>query len=523
MGDALSRTGGGRIGVLLVVPAAGITHAMSGIGEAFLDGIPMLIISGGTRTDTPFVFQLHELDQLELVKAITKAAWRVSRQEDIVPTIFEAYRVAVSDTPGPVLVEIPANLQLFRGPVGEVLGFHPPVPSMKASTADLDRAVAILASAKSPGLFVGWGAMGVRPQVQRIAELLGAPVATTLQGIGAFPGDHDLHTGMGFGPASVPAAENAFRECDAMLAIGTRFGEIPTGSFGCTVPERLIHVDVNPDVFNRNFKAEVTLEGDARGVISDLLARLEARDMDTTGRRKQVAAAIARDKAAYREAWHSHITERVNPCLFLEALRRHLPDDAILVVDDGNHTYLAAELFEVRGAGTFISPTDFNAMGYCVPGAIGAKLANPGRMVVGLVGDGAFLMTCMELLTAVREGVGIVYVVFHDGELSQISQGQEIPYNRKVCTVLAPLHLDGIALATGAEYVAILDNAGIEEGILQALTASAKGKPVILDVRIDYSKRTRFTQGVVRTVLNRFPLGDKVRFIGRALWRKITG
>ena len=523
MGDAQSRTGGGRIGVLLVVPAAGITHAMSGIGEAFLDGIPLLIISGGIRTDTPFGYQLHELDQLALVKPLTKGAWRVETQAAIVPTIFEAYRLATSGTPGPVLVEIPANLQLFKGPVGELPTFVPQMPVLTATEAELDRAVDLLLAAQSPGLFVGWGAMGARSELQRLAELLGAPVATTLQGMGAFPGNHPLHTGMGFGPAAVPAAENAFRACDALLAVGTRFGEIPTGSFGCTVPTQLIHVDINPAVFHRNFPAALTLEGDATLIVPALLARLEARQPEHAVRRTAVSAAIAKDKADYRAQWRQHMNERVNPCIFLEALRRHLPDDAILVVDDGNHTFLAAELFEVRHPGTFISPTDFNAMGYCVPGAIGAKLANPTRVVAGIVGDGAFLMTGLELVTAVREGLGLVIVVFHDGELSQISQGQEIPYNRKTCTVLGSLRLDGIALATGAAYVAIADNAGIEAGLAEALSTAAAGRPVLVDVRIDYSKRTRFTQGVVQTVLKRFPLGDKARFIGRALWRKLVG
>ena len=128
--------------------------------------------------------------------------------------------------------------------------------------------------------------------------------------------------------------------------------------------------------------------------------------------------------------------------------------------------------------------------------------------------------TCV---TAVREGLGLVIVVFHDGELSQISQGQEIPYNRKTCTVLGNMRLDGIALATGAAYVAILNNAGIEAGLAEAFSTAAAGRPVLVDVRIDYSRRTRFTQGVVQTVLKRFPLGDKARFIGRALWRKLVG
>ena len=193
------------------------------------------------------------------------------------------------------------------------------------------------------------------------------------------------------------------------------------------------------------------------------------------------------------------------------------------MVDDGNHTFLAAELFEVREPRGFVSPTDFNCMGYAVPGAIGARLANPTREVAAVVGDGAFLMTCMEIVTASSLGLGVPFFVFNDGELSQISQGQEIPYNRKTCTVLGAVRLDGVATATGARYVSIDSNARIAAGITEALAAAKAGEPVVVDVKIDYSKRTRFTQGVVGTVLKRFPTRDKIRFVGRAFFRKITG
>jgi acetolactate synthase I/II/III large subunit len=258
-------------------------------------------------------------------------------------------------------------------------------------------------------------------------------------------------------------------------------------------------------------------------VLSTLLERLERRRVQCGERRASVAAQIARDKKAYKKEWYEHVNDRVNPAMFFDALRKRLEDDAIMVVDDGNHTFLAAELFEVRGPRRFISPTDFNCMGYCVPAAIGAKLVNPGKQVIGIVGDGAFLMTGLEILTASTEGAGIAYFVFHDGELSQISQGQEIPYNRKTCTIVGEVRLAGVAMATGAKYIAIDDDSQVASGIEDALRTASTGRPVIVDVRIDYSKRTRFTKGVVKTVLTRFPLGEKVRFIGRAVVRKITG
>jgi acetolactate synthase I/II/III large subunit len=523
--DAISRTGGGRIGCLAIVPAAGVTHAMSGIGEAFLDGIPMLIISGGIRNDGDFGYQLHELDQVELLRTVTKGAYRVMRHEDVVPTIFEAYRRAVTGVPGPTFVEIPYNIALFQEKVDHVPVFVPPELPPFDTSALLDEAVRLLTSAKKPAIFVGWGGVDVSREVGEIAEILGAPVSTTLQGMSAFPGSHPLHAGMGFSPAAVPAATEAFDGCDCLLAIGTRFGEIPTGSYGCKVPKDLIHVDIDPAVIGRNYPAKVGLVGDSRVVVPRLLERLTSAGIEQSSRRQKVASQIAKNKAAYFDEWveHAKSNDRVSPALFFAELRKQLDDDAITVVDDGNHTFLAAELFQVREPRAFISPTDFNCMGYCVPAAIGAKLVNPQRQVVGIVGDGAFLMTAMEILTASTEAAGVAYFVFYDGELSQISQGQEIPYNRKTCTILGSVKLEGIAMATGARYVPINGNGDIEAGIREALATTKKGQPVIVDVRIDYSKRTRFTKGVVGTVLKRFPLGDKVRFIGRALIRKVTG
>jgi acetolactate synthase-1/2/3 large subunit len=522
--DAISRTSRGNIGCLVIVPAAGVTHAMSGIGESYLDGIPLLVITGGPRTDVPFGYQLHEIDQQRLVDGIVKRSWKVKDHSEIVPVIFEAYRTAVSGMPGPVLVELPVNLQLFSQRVEDVPALVPFAPEPVSLDRELEAAVRMLCDAAAPGIFVGWGAVDVADSIARIAETLGAPVSTTLQGLSAFPGNHPLHTGMGFSRAAVPAAENAFANCDCMLAIGTSFGEIPTGSFGCPVPENLIHIDVSPKAIGRNFPAKIGLAGDSRVIVPELLSRLETKAPDNRRRRLDVEARIYRDKKAHRQEWRDHQAEGVNPALFFEELRARLSDNAIMTVDDGNHTFLAAELFEVRTPRTFVSPTDFNSMGYAVPAAVGAKLASPARQVVSIVGDGAFLMTGLETTTAVTLGLGIAYFVFDDGELSQISQSQEIPYSRKACTTLGTIRLKGIADAVGAQFIAIEDNSRIAAGIGEALsTAQNEARPVIVDVRVDYSKRTRFTKGVVKTALKRFPLRDRARFIARALVRKVTG
>ena len=520
MADAISRTTD-NIGTMVIVPAAGITHALSGIGEAFLDGIPMLVISGGIRTDVDKKYQLHEWDMHSVLKGITKKTFKIENHNQIMPSIFDAYNIAISGNQGPVFVEIPANLQLFKGEVDEILNYEKVEIEIKNNNERIKKAVELISESKKIGMFLGWGCKEATKLCVTISEKLNSPVSTTLQGYSVFPGDHPLHTGMGFSEASVPASENAFKDVDCLIAVGTRFAEIPTGSFGAIVPENLIHIDIDPDVFDKNYKSKIAIEGDAKIVLEELLKELNLQQVSKED--KGLKEAIAKDKSNYFKEWENHKFENVNPYLFFKELRNKLNKDAITVVDDGNHTFLTAELFKNLKSKHFISPTDFNCMGYCVPASIGTKLANPSKQVVGIVGDGAFLMTGLELLTAKRNNLGIVIFVFHDGELSQISQGQEIPYNRKTATQLGDFKLKGIADAVNAEYLLLRTDSEIESTISKALEFAESDKVVLVDVNIDYQKRTRFTKGVVKTILKKFPLSDKVRFIGRAIKRKVLG
>ncbi|MGD8384531.1 MAG: thiamine pyrophosphate-binding protein, partial [Lysobacterales bacterium] len=275
MADAVSRTSR-QTGTLLIVPAAGVTHAASGIGEAFLDGIPMLVICGGIRTDTGKAYQLHDIDLHGLLAPITKRTYKIEAHDQIAPTLFEAHQLANAGEPGPVFVEIPVNIQLFPGEAPDP--GKPDTAAEERNEPDHDailRAAQMLYAAQRPGLFVGWGAVDASAESMRIAQHLNAPVATTLQGLSAFPARHPLHAGMGFGRAAVPAAANAFARCDCMLAVGTRFSEIATGSYGAVPPEKLVHVDINPNVFSANYPAAIAIEGDARAVLGELMQELE--------------------------------------------------------------------------------------------------------------------------------------------------------------------------------------------------------------------------------------------------------
>src|SRR5512139_3021125 len=319
MADAVGRLSD-SIGVLTVVPAAGLTHAASGIGEAFLDGVPMLVISGGPRTDTPHRYQLHQMDTHRFMGGLTKATFRVERHEDVVPMLFKAYEIAVSGEPGPVFVELPVNILLLTGEIEELPSFQPPQAPRLEAAGDIARAAELLAASRRPCIFAGWGARDATAELVRLAEWLEAPVATTLQGLSIFPGNHPLHAGFGFGASAVPAAQNAFKDCDCMVAIGTRFAEIATGSYGAAVPENLVHIDINPAAIGANYPAKVGIVADAAAALKELSNELEAqgpRQPARTGLREQ----IKRDKAAYRESWYRNDAPNiVNPARFFDGL-----------------------------------------------------------------------------------------------------------------------------------------------------------------------------------------------------------
>jgi acetolactate synthase-1/2/3 large subunit len=524
MADGFSRTSKDSIGTMVIVPAAGLTHAMSGIGEARLDGIPILVISGGTRRDSGKAYQLHQIDQGKILDGIIKKYYCVTKHDEIISIIYDAYETAISGEPGPVFVEIPAELQLFTGEVSELTPYKKKEKKFTFDQNKIKRAVDLLTQAKNPGIFAGWGAVHASDELLQLAEKIIAPCSTTMQGLSAFPANHPLHTGVGFGPASVPASQKAFEDCDCLLAIGTRFAELATGSYGVKTPENLIHIDINPEVFDKNYKTAIAIEGDSKQALHAILKELENRNWTSHGNISDIGNTIQKNKKEYFSTWlKEKKKDLVSPGYFFKSLRAKVENDTILVVDDGQHTFLSAELFPVYQSRHFISPTDFNCMGYCTPAAIGAKLANPDKMVAAIIGDGAFLMTGMEILTAVTHNLGIIFFIFHDGELGQISQFQATPLNRKTCTILGNYNVEGFALATGAEFVSMKNDNEIDDVISKAIGFAKSNKPVIIDVKIDYSQKTFLTKGVIKVNLQRFPFKEKVRFIARAIKRHVLG
>lgn len=523
MADAVWRATG-TLGCCNVVPGAGLTHAMSGIAEAWMDTVPILVLGCGIRRDTGHAFQLHDVDQCAMVAPITKAQFRPRHGGELYRTIREACSLAVQGTPGPVFVEVPANLYLFTHAVdldAERAAFDAAVRRNTAAPPDADalaRAVALLGAAKRPLIYAGLGALGAADSLRALAGRLEAPVATTFQGKGVMPEDHPLFLWPGFGGAAPPFVRAIASDCDAVLAVGCRFGEVATGSYGMSMPGPLVHIDIDASVPGRNYSAEVALVADAAAALPALLDRLEQRPRDDGLRRR-----IADGHADVERQWRNAASQDgVTPFALLRALQAHFGPDAIFTTDSGNGTFLAMEMLRLKAPRSFLAPVDYSCMGYAVPAAVAARLAAPQRPVVALAGDGAFLMTGLEVLTAAAYDVPVAVFVLRDRELAQIAQFQQTALNRRTASEVHEYDVAGLAAAFGGLHCVRMErDADIASCLAEVDGVLQVGRPVVVDVRIDYSERTWFTRGVVRTNLGRLPLKDRLRFIARAVGRRV--
>jgi len=521
MADGVFRSSG-RLAVVNVVPGAGLTHALSGIAEAYLDNVAMLVLACGIRRDTGKSFQLHDVDQVAIATPVTKAQFRVERASELYPTLRRACAIARQAPAGPVIVEVPAEHYLFRHEV-QLTAPEALLAVQGPRAEDIQAAVALINASRRPLLYLGWGALDAGPDLVTLAEHLNAPVTTTFEGKGVVDETHPLWLWCGFGAAAPPFVREIASSCDLTIAIGCRFSEVGTGSYGLQPPGKLVHVDIDAGVLGKNYRADLPVVSDATRFVRTLLPHLNPRQQDD-----ELRQAIREGHQRLWEKWGKEWaappdTQLVSPSHLLKTLQAVVGGDAIYTTDSGNGTFLAMECLRLKRQRSFLAPVDYSCMGYALPAAIGAALACPDRPVVCLAGDGAFLMTGLELLTAAQLDVALMVLVLRDRELAQIAQFQQIALGRKSCSELGDYDLAAICRGVGAEYLALNRNADAEALLGEALSVTRRKRPVVVEVAIDYSQKTYFTRGVVRTNLGRLPWSDRLRFVLRAVGRNLMG
>lgn len=516
MADGFARATG-ALAAISLVPGAGLTHALSGIAEAYLDQIPMLVLASGIRRDVDFAYQLHEVDQTSIARPVTKAVFSPRTHQQLHEALRSACGLARLAPAGPVLVELAADLLLFNGSIEP--GNSPEPAKDECDSREVEAFVDALSEARSLAIYAGYGCRNQGDLLVELAEKLDAIVYTTISGKGVFPETHPRWAWCVMGKASPPPLQKLEKELDCLLAIGCRFSEVASASFGLSPPENLLHIDVDPRVFNRNFPAKLSWTCDAQSALGAILGSPRLRARDTNHHRlEQLRKAHETLPGRFQKK-----SDGVSPYVLLTTLQSVFGPSAVYAADSGNGLFLAMEILRLNRSHCFLAPVDYSCMGYAIPAAIGAKLGERKRPSIALVGDGAFLMTGMELITAATHGLGVVAVLLSDGELSQIAQFQRAVFNRSCCTALSPIGYRGFAGAMNVAHLELTSNEQADAVLNQAKRISDENKPVLIEVRVNYSIPTYFSEGAVKTNLQRLPWKDRLRFIARLFERRLLG
>lgn len=510
MADGAARASG-KPGVICVVPGPGLTNSLTGIGEALLDSVPMVCIVGDVaRGDKYKPFQVHELPQVGLLQQVTKQVFPVTCVADIPAAVYQAFQCALSGEPGPVGVVIPYTLLI------DSCKFNTPPagpPALAFDDAAFDCALGLLANRKVRwGIYAGLGCMDHSEALTHVAEMLQAPVATSVSGKGVISDCHPLAVGWGYGPQGTRAAEQVFKHVDGVLAIGVRYSEVSTGFYSIPQHKPLIQVDANPHNLGQIVKPTVCVNADSGLFLDRLLAHADILQRPTDG----PLAGLIRHGRGLDCKKNAEIYGGkcgVDPMLLVLTLRKATNPDALTFVDVTQTEHWAAEAYSVYQPRTYFNPTNNQAMGWSIPAALGAQRVFPCRQVVTITGDGCFLMSAMEISTAAREGLPVKFFILDDQAYHYMQSLQKPAYVRTTATILSRLDYAALARGWGVGYQEIICNEEVEAGIHGALCTPG---PVLVRVVTDYGKRPcRWIDAVRKRYTDELCFEQKTRFLAR--------
>ncbi len=436
----------GRPGVCMVTSGPAATNIVTPLADAYLDSVPMVCITGQVALAAIGTDAFQECDTTGITRSVTKHNMLVTRAEDIPMAVKEAFHIATTGRPGPVLIDIPKNIVDANNPDAYFDFVYPDTvdlpgysPDGRPSDDSIDAALELLAAAERPVLYVGGGVLKARAAeaVLRLAEMGDIPVVTTLMARGAVPDDHELCLGMP-GMHGNYTAVTAIQRCDLLIAMGSRFDDRVTGKVGAFAPDaKVIHVDIDPAEHGKVRIPEVSVVGDCRLVCEALLAKLEVKGgasafADHTPWRQQVSGWQEKYPLVYQS---SEPGELLKPQHVIESLRDSCPPDTIVTSGVGQHQMFASQYWKFNHPYTWINSGGLGTMGFSIPAAIGAKAAYPDRMVWAVDGDGCFQMTAQELITASVEKIPIKVALLNNAYLGMVRQWQELFYDNRYSEV----------------------------------------------------------------------------------------
>ncbi len=426
----------GKVGVCMATSGPGATNLVTAISDAYMDSVPIVAITGQVASSLIGTDGFQEADIAGITMPITKHNFLITKAGDIARTIAEAFHIASTGRPGPVLVDIAKDaLQAtveFEWPVQLQLPGYRPVT--RPHSKQVREAARLIVNAERPVLYVGGGVLkaGASAELKVLAELTGAPVVTTLMAKGALPDSHPLHMGMP-GMHGAVGAVGALQRSDLLVALGARFDDRVTGKLDGFAPHaKVVHADIDPAEISKNRHADVPIVGDAREVIADLIVAVQnEHEQGNKGDYTDWWRQLNAWRETYPLGYDTPADGSLSPQYVIERIGEIAGPDAYYVAGVGQHQMWAAQFIKYERPGAFLNSGGAGTMGYAVPAAMGAKAGAPGATVWAIDGDGCFQMTNQELATCALEGIPVKVAVINNGNLGMVRQWQTLFYNER--------------------------------------------------------------------------------------------
>ena len=479
----------GRPGVVLVTSGPGATNAVTGIVDALMDSIPLVVLTGQVATHLIGSDAFQEADTVGITRPCTKHNYLVKRIEDLPHVLHEAFHIATSGRPGPVVVDIPKDIQFASGAyVGPAQARHAHAyrPRTEGDAGKIAEAVDLIAKAKRPIFYTGGGIINAGPgaseTLRELAKAVGAPVTSTLMGLGAFPASDQQWLGM-LGMHGTFEANNAMHDCDVMVCLGARFDDRVTGRLDAFSPgSRKIHVDIDPSSINKNVLVDVGIIGDVGQVMQAMLAEWRSRKLqplELDEWRAQIETWRARKSLSYRRD-----PNMIKPQYAIErlyALTRGR--DVYITTEVGQHQMWAAQYFRFDEPNRWMTSGGLGTMGYGLPAAVGVQMAHPGSLVIDIAGEASVQMTMQEMSTAVQYDLPIKIFIINNEWMGMVRQWQQLLHGERYSHSYSESLPDFVKLAEAYGGLGIrADHPDeLDEKILQMLDSP---KPVLFDCRV---------------------------------------
>jgi len=443
----------GRVGVALATSGPGATNTITGIATAYMDSIPMVIITG--QVPTPLIGNdaFQEVDIIGITRPITKHSYLVKDIHDLPRIMKQAFYIARTGRPGPVLVDLPKDVQMatakFEYPESvDIRGYK---PTYQGNPRQIEKAVRMILAARKPVIYVGGGVTlsDSSAELLAFAEATGTPVTTTLMAMASFPKTHPLSLGM-LGMHGTYYANMAVTNSDLLIAVGARFDDRVTGKIATFAPHaKIIHIDIDPTSIKKNVRVDLPIVGDVKDVLTKLVSELKEHTADAkeliaelTPWREEIAAWKKKHPMAY-----VHSQSVIKPQFVLEKLREVTAEDAIITTEVGQHQMWTAQFFDFVQPRTFITSGGLGTMGFGLPSALGAQAACPGRQVIDISGDGSFQMNSQELATLVQYRLPVKIIILNNNFLGMVRQWQQLFFDRRYSQTCMELPIDFVKLA----------------------------------------------------------------------------